>query len=61
MNLLGVLLTKFHGSEMTLRDGVNGRLLSYDPEVMLGKFLACVALKPRAENVRYGSNGHRVG
>ena len=40
---LPILLTPFHGSEMTLRDGVNGRLLSYDPELMarqIGEFLA---------------------
>ncbi len=40
---LPVLLTPFHGSEMTLSDGVNGKLLSYDPEVMsrqIEEFLA---------------------
>ena len=31
---LPVLLTPFHGSEMTLHDGENGVLLSYDPEAM---------------------------
>ena len=34
---LPILLTPFHGSEMTLRDGVNGRLLSYDPALMAGQ------------------------
>jgi len=40
---LPLLLTPHHGSEMILRDGVNGRLLSYDPKVMseqIGEFLA---------------------
>jgi glycosyltransferase involved in cell wall biosynthesis len=34
---LPVLLTPFHGSEMTLCDGVNGRLLSYDPVILAGQ------------------------
>ncbi len=40
---LPVLLTPFHGSEMTLRDGVNGRLLSYDPARMAGQIGEFVA------------------
>ena len=31
---LPLLLTPHHGSEMILRDGINGRLLSFSPEVM---------------------------
>jgi len=31
---LPLLLTPFHGSEMTLRDGINGFLLDYDPARM---------------------------
>ena len=31
---LPLLLTPHHGSEMILRDGKNGRLLSFDPSVM---------------------------
>ena len=34
---LPLLLTPHHGSEMILRDGVNGRLLSFDPKVMSGQ------------------------
>jgi glycosyltransferase involved in cell wall biosynthesis len=39
---LPLLLTPHHGTEMILRDGVNGRLLSFDPEQMsrqLAQFL----------------------
>lgn len=31
---LPLLLTPHHGSEMILRDGVNGRVLSFDPKLM---------------------------
>ena len=34
---LPLLLTPHHGSEMILRDGENGRLLSFDPVVMSGQ------------------------
>ena len=40
---LPLLLTPHHGTEMILRDGVNGRLLSFDPDEMsrqLEQFLA---------------------
>jgi glycosyltransferase involved in cell wall biosynthesis len=34
---LPLLITPHHGSEMILRDGVNGRLLSFDPKLMSGE------------------------
>lgn len=34
---LPLLLTPHNGSEMILRDGVNGRLLSFDPKIMAGQ------------------------
>jgi glycosyltransferase involved in cell wall biosynthesis len=39
---LPLLLTPHHGSEMILRDGKNGRLLSFDPGVMGGQIEAFI-------------------
>ena len=36
---LPLLLTPHHGSEMILQDGVNGRLLSFDPKLMGGQIV----------------------
>jgi glycosyltransferase involved in cell wall biosynthesis len=36
---LPLLLTPHHGSEMILRDGVNGRVLSFDPKIMGGQIV----------------------
>lgn len=41
---LPLLLTPHHGSEMILRDGKNGRLLSFDPGVMGGQIAEFIRL-----------------
>jgi glycosyltransferase involved in cell wall biosynthesis len=55
---LPLLITPFAGSEMTIRDGVNGMLLDYQPERMSAQIAHFLdgGLAPFAPDVGYGLN-----